>query len=152
MWKEKFGAGKSVNFPSGQAAKGNPGVGMPNVSFKNVTSETLQDGTVKYWVNFNIDLVAETDAAWVCVAGEEYTNGRTPYQLLFSPDAGMIAGTFMFSRKFTEDGVFNADSMYCSNEETRSAVYVAWRDDNGIYHETNLMFKPVEDAQPHLPK
>ena len=25
-WKEKFGAGKSVNFPSGQAAKGNPGV------------------------------------------------------------------------------------------------------------------------------
>ncbi len=26
MWKEKFGAGKSVNFPSGQAAKGNQGV------------------------------------------------------------------------------------------------------------------------------
>ncbi len=26
MWKEKFGVGKSVNFPSGQAAKGNPGV------------------------------------------------------------------------------------------------------------------------------
>ena len=26
MWKEKFGAGKSVNFPCGQAAKGNPGV------------------------------------------------------------------------------------------------------------------------------
>ena len=26
MWREKFGAGKSVNFPSGQAAKGNPGV------------------------------------------------------------------------------------------------------------------------------
>ena len=26
MWKENFGAGKSVNFPSGQAAKGNPGV------------------------------------------------------------------------------------------------------------------------------
>ncbi len=26
MWKEKFGTGKSVNFPSGQAAKGNPGV------------------------------------------------------------------------------------------------------------------------------
>lgn len=26
MWKEKFGAGKSVNFPIGQAAKGNPGV------------------------------------------------------------------------------------------------------------------------------
>ena len=26
MWKAKFGAGKSVNFPSGQAAKGNPGV------------------------------------------------------------------------------------------------------------------------------
>ena len=26
MWKEKFGAGKSVNFPSGQAAKGSPGV------------------------------------------------------------------------------------------------------------------------------
>ena len=26
MWKEKYGAGKSVNFPSGQAAKGNPGV------------------------------------------------------------------------------------------------------------------------------
>ncbi len=26
MWKEKFGIGKSVNFPSGQAAKGNPGV------------------------------------------------------------------------------------------------------------------------------
>ena len=26
MLKEKFGAGKSVNFPSGQAAKGNPGV------------------------------------------------------------------------------------------------------------------------------
>ena len=26
MWKDKFGAGKSVNFPSGQAAKGNPGV------------------------------------------------------------------------------------------------------------------------------
>ena len=26
MWKERFGAGKSVNFPSGQAAKGNPGV------------------------------------------------------------------------------------------------------------------------------
>ena len=26
MWKSKFGAGKSVNFPSGQAAKGNPGV------------------------------------------------------------------------------------------------------------------------------
>ena len=26
MWKEKFGAGTSVNFPSGQAAKGNPGV------------------------------------------------------------------------------------------------------------------------------
>lgn len=26
IWKEKFGAGKSVNFPSGQAAKGNPGV------------------------------------------------------------------------------------------------------------------------------
>lgn len=25
-WREKFGAGKSVNFPSGQAAKGNPGV------------------------------------------------------------------------------------------------------------------------------
>ena len=25
-WKEKFGAGKSVNFPAGQAAKGNPGV------------------------------------------------------------------------------------------------------------------------------
>ena len=26
MWREKFGTGKSVNFPSGQAAKGNPGV------------------------------------------------------------------------------------------------------------------------------
>lgn len=26
MWREKFGAGKSVNFPSGQAAKGNPGM------------------------------------------------------------------------------------------------------------------------------
>ena len=26
MWREKFGAGKSVNFPAGQAAKGNPGV------------------------------------------------------------------------------------------------------------------------------
>ena len=26
QWKEKFGVGKSVNFPSGQAAKGNPGV------------------------------------------------------------------------------------------------------------------------------
>ena len=26
MWASKFGAGKSVNFPSGQAAKGNPGV------------------------------------------------------------------------------------------------------------------------------
>lgn len=26
MWKEKYGAGKSVNFPVGQAAKGNPGV------------------------------------------------------------------------------------------------------------------------------
>ena len=26
QWKEKYGAGKSVNFPSGQAAKGNPGV------------------------------------------------------------------------------------------------------------------------------
>ena len=26
MWKEKYGAGKSVNFPLGQAAKGNPGV------------------------------------------------------------------------------------------------------------------------------
>ena len=26
MWKERFGAGKSVNFPVGQAAKGNPGV------------------------------------------------------------------------------------------------------------------------------
>ncbi len=26
MWKEKFGTGKSANFPSGQAAKGNPGV------------------------------------------------------------------------------------------------------------------------------
>ncbi len=26
MWREKFGAGKSVNFPLGQAAKGNPGV------------------------------------------------------------------------------------------------------------------------------
>ncbi|MBP3425469.1 MAG: phosphate ABC transporter substrate-binding protein PstS [Rikenellaceae bacterium] len=26
MWREKFGAGKSVNFPTGQAAKGNPGV------------------------------------------------------------------------------------------------------------------------------
>lgn len=26
MWKDKYGAGKSVNFPTGQAAKGNPGV------------------------------------------------------------------------------------------------------------------------------
>ncbi len=26
MWRERFGAGKSVNFPTGQAAKGNPGV------------------------------------------------------------------------------------------------------------------------------
>ena len=26
MWANKYGAGKSVNFPSGQAAKGNPGV------------------------------------------------------------------------------------------------------------------------------
>lgn len=26
MWKEKYGTGKSVDFPSGQAAKGNPGV------------------------------------------------------------------------------------------------------------------------------
>ena len=26
QWKDKFGAGKSVNFPNGQAAKGNPGV------------------------------------------------------------------------------------------------------------------------------
>lgn len=26
MWKERYGTGKSVNFPSGQAAKGNPGV------------------------------------------------------------------------------------------------------------------------------
>ena len=26
MWKEKYGAGKSVNFTAGQAAKGNPGV------------------------------------------------------------------------------------------------------------------------------
>ncbi len=26
MWKEKYGSGKSVNFPSGIAAKGNPGV------------------------------------------------------------------------------------------------------------------------------
>ena len=26
MWKSNYGAGKSVNFPAGQAAKGNPGV------------------------------------------------------------------------------------------------------------------------------
>ena len=26
MWKQRFGTGKSVNFPVGQAAKGNPGV------------------------------------------------------------------------------------------------------------------------------
>ena len=26
MWASRFGAGKSVNFPAGQAAKGNPGV------------------------------------------------------------------------------------------------------------------------------
>lgn len=26
MWKDKYGAGKSINFPTGQAAKGNPGV------------------------------------------------------------------------------------------------------------------------------
>lgn len=26
MWKDKYGTGKSVNFPTGQAAKGNPGV------------------------------------------------------------------------------------------------------------------------------
>ncbi len=26
MWKQEYGAGKSVNFPAGQAAKGNPGV------------------------------------------------------------------------------------------------------------------------------
>ena len=64
MWAEKYGAGKSVNFPSGQAAKGNPGVAgvikqtkntigyigseyafaqkIPYASIKNINGEFIQ--------------------------------------------------------------------------------------------------------------
>ncbi len=35
VWAEKYGAGKSVNFPTGQAAKGNPGVASVVAQTKN---------------------------------------------------------------------------------------------------------------------
>lgn len=126
--------------------------GIPSVSFKDVTSVRLQDGSLKHYANFNITLSEHTEAAWVCVAGEEYMDSFTPYQLLFSSTSSIIEGTFMFSQEYTENGVFAADTMYCYNTvESKSAVYVAWLDDNNFYHETALMYGPVEDAQSYLP-
>lgn len=124
--------------------------GMPNISFRDVTNETLADGTKKYWVNFNIDLSEQTKIAWVMVAGEEYTDGRTPYDLVFS--WMIVENSFMYNKAYTEDGVFSADVMFCYNEDTRSAVYVVWQDDLDRYHETKLFYDPVAAAQSHLPK
>ena len=77
MWKEKFGAGKSVNFPSGQAAKGNPGVAGVIAQTKNsigyVGSEYAFAQKIPYaWIaNQRGELVEPTAASISAAASGE---------------------------------------------------------------------------------
>lgn len=120
--------------------------GMPTVTYKNVVKEMKGDTEV-FYVNYNVELSQDTKAAWVAVAGEEYTEGRTAYELLKS----MVEGGFMYAQKYTSNGVFKADSLYSVNDDYgKSAAYVVWLDTNDCYHETKLMYGPVEDAQADL--
>lgn len=122
--------------------------GMPTVTYKSVTKGKKGDVTI-YTVDFNVTLDEHTDTAWVAVAAQDYTVGYTAYELL----TAMMAGRFQYAKEFVADGVFNADIMYAQNYEDRtSAAFVAWKDDNGNYHETKLMPEPVAAAQDDVNK
>ncbi|MBQ8272149.1 MAG: hypothetical protein IJZ09_03985 [Tidjanibacter sp.] len=122
--------------------------GMPTITYKDVT-KGLKGEEVIYTVNFNVTLAAETNTAWVALADEAYTIGRTPYRLLEE----MMTGNFMYAQAYTTDGVFEGDILYAQNdEEGDSAVYVAWKDNNGKYHETKLFYEPVAEAQDDVKK
>lgn len=123
--------------------------GMPTVTYKNVVLETKEDtGTQLYaYVNFNVELAEGTDTAWVCVAGEEYIDGRAVTTMV----KALVEDGFMSCQKFTTNGVFKGDSMYAINsEESKSAIFVTWLDTNGKYHETKLLYEPVAAAQADL--
>ncbi len=122
--------------------------GMPTVTYKDVTTE-VKNGIPCVYANFNVTLAEGTETAWVCVAGEEYLDGRSATDLVKE----MIDDEypFMKTKKFTANGVFNGDSMYAVNtEDSIKAVFVTWLDTNGKYHETKLMYEPIEDAQADL--
>lgn len=122
--------------------------GMPTVTYKDVTKGMKGDEVI-YTVNFNVILAEGTDTAWAAVASENYTVGRTAYRLLEE----MMSGNFMYAKAYTTDGVFNADILYTQNgEDGNSAVYVAWKDDKGYYHETKLFYEPVAEAQDDVKK
>ena len=120
-----------------------------SVTYKNVVSETKPDtGSQLYtYVNFNVELAEGTDTAWVCVAGEDYIDGRTVTSMV----KALVEDGFMNCQKFTTNGVFKGDSMYAINsEESTSAIFVTWLDTNGKYHETKLLYEPVAAAQADL--
>ena len=122
--------------------------GMPTVTYKDVT-KGMKGEEIIYTVNFNVTLAEGTDTAWVAFASENYTIGRTAYRLL----EDMMSGNFMYAKAYTTDGVFNADILYSQNGvDGDSAVYVAWKDDNGNYHETKLFYEPVAEAQDDVKK
>lgn len=122
--------------------------GMPTVTYVNVVSE-VKNGVPCWYVNFDVKFAEGTATAWVAVAGEEYIAGRSATALVKEMiDEGQ---PFMGAKKFTGDGVFKGDSMYMENtEERNAAVYVTWLDTDGNYHETQLMYGPVADAQDDL--
>lgn len=122
--------------------------GMPTITYVNVVSEE-KNGIPTHYANFDVKFAEGTATAWVCVAGEDYVAGRSATRLVKE----MIdeEQPFMGSKKFTENGVFKGDSMYMQNtEESLSAVFVTWLDTDGNYHETQLMYGPVADAQEDL--
>ena len=80
MWASKFGAGKSVNFPVGQAAKGNPGVASVIKQTKNsigyVGSEYAFAQKIAYAKiqNSNGEFVAPSSASISAAASGEIPN------------------------------------------------------------------------------
>ena len=80
MWASKFGAGKSVNFPAGQAAKGNPGVASVIKQTKNsigyVGSEYAFAQKIAYAKiqNSNGEFVAPSSASISAAASGEIPN------------------------------------------------------------------------------
>ena len=83
MWKDKFGAGKSVNFPTGQAAKGNPGVAGVISQTRNsigyLGSEYAFAQKIPYAKlrNANGEMVEPTAASISAAASIKTSSGRT---------------------------------------------------------------------------